>query len=322
MSVVLFLHCLIEVVLACKMDDLFNISVHHGDYFTENPKTYVGDKVDVVDNCDPDKWSKVEIEGICKDFRYTFVSRLWYTMPGINQKRANFHLVVDDHDAMNMTELVKSHEEIHVYMEHPIDDHILVDEREDASEGVQPLAVKQGPMGYYSDGSNDDDHDESDFFSFYDSDDQTFNNENEPTEVDANDQTFNADVAASQMGSRRVGKEPIIEHPPQVFIISDGSDSGVGRNGLDDEVELNHSVRDFVEDSSDSWDGKDDDDDDDDDDDNNIEPGQMGAGVMNFDYESEELHSLVESSSNDEFGYDSDDDAEDDRSTHVGNGRR
>ena len=146
------------------------------------------------------------------------------------------------------------------------------------------------------------------FFSFCDSDDQTFNNEDEPIEMDANDQTFNVDAAASQVGSRRVGKELIIEHPPQVFIISDGSDSGGGGSGLDDEVELNHGVRDFVEDSSDNWDGKDDDDDD-------VEPGQMGAGVMNFNYESEELHSLVESSSNDEFGYDSDDDAEDDRST-------
>ena len=48
----------------------------------------------------------------------------------------------------------------------------------------------------------------------------------------------------------------------------------------------------------------------------------MGAGVMNFDYESEELHSLVESSSDDELGYDSDDDAETPQSTHVGNGRR
>ena len=78
------------------------------------------------------------------------------------------------------------------------------------------------------------------------------------------------------MGSRRVGKEPIIEHPPQVFIISDGSDSGGRGSGLDDEVELNRGVRDFVKDSSDSWDGKDDDDD-------VVEPGQMGAGVMNFD---------------------------------------
>ena len=57
------------------------------------------------------------------------------------------------------------------------------------------------------------------FYSFYDSDDmyandQTFNNEDEPTEVDANDQTFNVDVVASQVGSRRVGKEPITEHPP------------------------------------------------------------------------------------------------------------
>ena len=212
---------------------------------------------------------------------------------------------------------MKGHEEIHVYVEHPIDDPILVDEGEDVNEGVQPLAVEQGPMGYYSDGSDgsdDDDHDGSDFFSFYDSDDQTFNNEDEPTEVDVNDQTFNVNVAVSQVGSRRVGKEPITEHPLQVFIMSDDSDSGGGGSGLDDEVELNHGVRDFVEDSSDSWDGKDDDDD--------VEPGQMGAGVMNSDYESEELHSLVESSSDDELGYDSDDDAEDDRNTHVGNGRR
>ena len=83
MSVVLFLHCLIKVVLACRMDNLFSIYVHHDGYFTENSKTYVGGKVDVVDNCDPDKWSKVEIDGICRNFWYTSVSRLWYTMPGM-----------------------------------------------------------------------------------------------------------------------------------------------------------------------------------------------------------------------------------------------
>ena len=78
---------------------------------------------------------------------------------------------------------------------------------------------------------------------------------------------------------------------------------------------MNYGVRDFVEDSSDSWDGKDDDDND------VVEPGQMGVGVMNFDYKSEELYSLVESSFDDELGYDNDDDVEDDRSTHVENGK-
>ena len=78
---------------------------------------------------------------------------------------------------------------------------------------------------------------------------------------------------------------------------------------------MNYGVRDFAEDSSDSWDGKDDDDND------VVEPGQMGVGVMNFDYKSEELYSLVESSSDDELGYDNDDDVEDDRSTHVENGK-
>ena len=31
-----------------------------------------------------------------------------------------------------------------------------------------------------------------------------------------------------------------------------------------------------------------------------VEPGQMGAGIMNFDIEGDELYSLLESSSNDE----------------------
>ena len=97
----------------------------------------VGGEVDVIDNCDPDKWSKVEIEGICRDFGYTSVSRLWYTMPGMNQEMENFfHLVINDDDAMYMTKLVKGYEEIHVYVEHPIDDHLLVDEGEDVSKGV------------------------------------------------------------------------------------------------------------------------------------------------------------------------------------------
>ena len=175
-------------------------------------------------------------------------------------------------------------------------------------------------LGYYnnySDKSNDDDHDGGAFYSFYDSDDmyandQTFNNEDEPNEEDVEqvyvrrvdvkpvieevNPNVPIEVVASHVGSRRVGKEPIIENPPEVFIISDGSDnegSGGGRSVLDDKVELNHGVRDFVEVSSDSWDGKDDGD---------VEPGQMGASVMNSNYKSDELHSLVELSFDDELG--------------------
>ena len=73
------------------------------------------------------------------------------------------------------------------------------------------------------------------------------------------------------------------------------------------------TVRDFVEDSSDSWDGKDDND--------VVELGQMGASVMNSYYKSDELHSLVESSSDDELGYDSADIFENDKSTRGGNGK-
>ena len=165
------------------MDELFSISMHHGGYFTKNPKKYVGGIVYVVDNCDLERWSKVEIEGICRDFGYTSVSKLWYKMSGMDQERVDFHLVVDDHDAMYMTELVRNHKEIHVYVKQLIDDPILVDKGKDVGESVQPLAVEQDLIGYYD--SEHDDHDGGEFYSFYDSDDMyandhTFNNEDEP----------------------------------------------------------------------------------------------------------------------------------------------
>ena len=124
-------------------------------------------------------------------------------MPEVNQELANFHLIVDDSDAMYVTELVKGHEDIHVYVEHPIHDPILVDEGQDVSEGVQPLALEQDFIGYY-------DNDDSSYSDGMYANDQTFNNEDE-FEVNANIPT---EVAASQVGSRRVCKESIIEHPP------------------------------------------------------------------------------------------------------------
>ena len=49
-------------------------------------------------------------------------------MFGVDQELADFHLIVNDTDVMYLTELVRGHEDIHVYVEHPIYDPILVDE--------------------------------------------------------------------------------------------------------------------------------------------------------------------------------------------------
>ena len=75
---------------------------------------------------------------------------------------------------------------------------------------------------------------------------------------------------------------------------------------------MNHAEREFLEDSSDSWDGFDED---------VTESVEMGAGVINSDYESEELHSLEESSFDDDFGDDTDDGSENGLRTPMGNGR-
>nr|POE82127.1 hypothetical protein CFP56_60369 [Quercus suber] len=97
-----------------------------GDGSLKNLKEYVGGEVGVVDNCHPDEWSKVEIKAICREFGYTAVSRLWYIKPGVNEENRVFHLIKDNKDAMLMTELVRGHGQIHVYVEHPVYDPILI----------------------------------------------------------------------------------------------------------------------------------------------------------------------------------------------------
>lgn len=98
----------------------------------------MGGIVDQVENCDPDRWSKVEIESICRDFGYTAVDRLWFKMFGVNPEHANFHQVVDDDVVVFMTNLVKGYKEIHVFVEHPVDEPLEL-----PVEDFEPLDVRQ-----------------------------------------------------------------------------------------------------------------------------------------------------------------------------------
>ncbi|KAK9997189.1 hypothetical protein SO802_021875 [Lithocarpus litseifolius] len=123
------------------------------------------------------------------------------------------------------------------------------------------------------------------------------------------------DINTAEVYFRRAGKEPVTQHPFEDQDVVDSSDSGGGDgegSGLEDENVVNPNEREFVEDSNDSWDGSDED---------VTEPVQMGAGAMNSDYESEELHSLEESSSDDDIGDDTDDSSEDELKTPMGKGR-
>ena len=123
------------------------------------------------------------------------------------------------------------------------------------------------------------------------------------------------EVDAAEVYSRRAGKESMTQHPSKDKDVTDSSDSEKGDgegSGLEDEDVVNHAEREFVEDSSDSWDGSDED---------VTEPVQMGAGVINSDYESKELHSFEELSSYGDFGDDTDDGSEDELRTLVGKGR-
>ena len=131
------------------MDECFTLHVHHGGHFTWDPQAYVGGIVDIVENCDPDKWSKVEIESICRDFGYAVVDKLWFKMLGVNLEQAHFHEVVDDDATMFMTDLMKVYGDIHVFVEDLMNEPVEL-----PVEDLKPLAVRS--LGSEPKGVNED----------------------------------------------------------------------------------------------------------------------------------------------------------------------
>nr|POE44704.1 hypothetical protein CFP56_77900 [Quercus suber] len=239
-----------------------------------DPQVYVGGKIDIVDNCDPDKWSKVEIESICREFGYTEVDKLWYKMPGVNPEHTNFHQVVDDDAAMFMTDLVKGYGEIHVFVEHPVHEPVEVPDSELEGVGVDVEYAEYGDEEYRPDFSQFGGHDNAEF---------TNVDHGKPHEVDV-----------EQVCARRAGKSLVVDD--QVEESTEGSEDEM--SDLEEKPKI--QLINIGEDSTDSWDNQAEDDE--------VEPRQMGGGVMNSNYESEELLSLDESSSSSEDGDDSSDD--------------
>ena len=119
------------------MNECFTLHVQHGGHFTWDPQAYVGGTVDIVENCDLDKWLKVEIESICRDFGYTVVDKLRFKMSGVNLEQTHFHEVVDDDAAVFMTDLVKGYEDVYVFVEHLVNEPVEL-----PVEDLEPLAVR------------------------------------------------------------------------------------------------------------------------------------------------------------------------------------
>ena len=224
--------------------------MHHGGNFSENFEDYVGGDVGIVDGCDPDKWSKVEIESICKEFGYTCVSMLWYTILGEDDQEGRmFHLIKDDKDAMFMTTLVGGHGQIHVYVQHPVHDPILVNdgngvtldlvvEPEHEREREPELAYEEPA---YEDGDDfyhgDDDFDGHQYFYDGDEDDRG-----------RDDSDFDVEI----LRCRRPGKEPVVEESQgDGAVITDSNESSSDAE-MEGTREMNPNQRCVGEDSSDS----------------------------------------------------------------------
>ena len=68
-------------------------------------------------------------------------------MPDVNLEQENFHEVVNDAVAVFMTDLVKGYGDIHVFIEHPVNELVEL-----PVEDLEPLAAR--PPGSELDGVN------------------------------------------------------------------------------------------------------------------------------------------------------------------------
>ncbi|GMY11921.1 hypothetical protein FCV25MIE_07160 [Fagus crenata] len=116
------------------MDNLFSLVLYHNGHFVNNLRGYEGGVKTVFDKCDPEKWSKIEIDNIMRDLGYALISRLWYRFPGISIEDGGLHKVNSDHDAMLMTELVLGYGKIEVFVEHIVEEPVINSDLEDVDD--------------------------------------------------------------------------------------------------------------------------------------------------------------------------------------------
>nr|POF18727.1 hypothetical protein CFP56_24955 [Quercus suber] len=213
-----------------------------------------------------------------------------------------------------MTNLVKGYGDIHVFVEHPVNEPVEL-----PVEDLKPLTVR--PPGSEPKGVNEDvvycvssDSElQSDHFYKYAEYEEDNDNENDDGEyrvdfsqfgVHDNAETNYVDeeyiLDFSQFGGHDNAETTNVDHGEQVWarraskapVVDDQHEERSEAEGSDIEEEPHMQPIDIGEDSTDSWDNQAEDDE--------VEPGQMGGGVMNSDYESEELLKLDESSSSSE----------------------
>ena len=209
-----------------------------------------------------------------------------------------FHLIKDDKDAVFMTTLVGGYGHIHVYVQHPVHDPILVNNGNDVTLDLVVEPEHEPKPEWYNSSDREPTYEDRDDFCdgdddfdgqyFYggdedDRDDRGRDDRDDMDDTGRNDPDFDVEI----LGCRRPGKEPVVEEPQGDGSVTTDSNDSSSDAEMEGAREMNPNQRYVGEDSSDSWDN----------DGEATLPEQMGASVVNSDYTSEKLLSLTESSS-------------------------
>ena len=160
-----------------------------------------------------------------------------------------FHLIKDDKDAMFMTTLVGGYGHIHVYVQHPVHDPILVND----DNGVT-LDLVVEPEWYNSSDGEPTYEDRDDFCDGDDDfDGQYFYGGDEDDKDDRGDKgRDDSDSDVEILGCRRPGKEPVVEEPQGDGAVTTDSNESSSDAEMEGTREMNPNQWYVGEDSSES----------------------------------------------------------------------
>jgi len=102
-------------------DDRFDVIVHHGSIFVHHGGIHYMNGEKSTWSCDPDLWSYFEVLNAVKEFGYVNIKEMWFVV----QKM--LHLLSNDNGAINMVKVSRHYGEVHLFVDHGVDEVEIVD---------------------------------------------------------------------------------------------------------------------------------------------------------------------------------------------------
>ncbi|GLT53515.1 hypothetical protein SLA2020_267810 [Shorea laevis] len=127
---------------------LVDVTIHHGGRVQQNPFQYIGRFEDFIKSYDVDFFSVWEVEDLVRDLGYINDLAYWYKMDDGDIEEPGKPLR-NDTDVMDLLHVleVENMRSVHIYVEHRIDEAVMIDQVYLLPPPDDPIANEMWEMG-------------------------------------------------------------------------------------------------------------------------------------------------------------------------------